>query len=327
MNIWLCCLLLGGVVAAGGTHYARIWLSLDDAQFSVMIAVFAGGLLLLAALAVVPRRRVSPAINPVWPCARASSPCSSPPSPPHPPRRSCSTRPGPASGSSNGGRSVMLNGHSPNESNAVDFLRLGANGRTHTGGSDAPLSSYAGFGWPVLAPADGRIVEVTDGYADNPAGHQQRPRQPPRASTSATAATSPWPTSSRAASPSRWVTTCGEGQPIRRGREQRPLQRTAPAPAGPGLPGGCRRGPTYPIVFRNVADQQGRLLAVGRQQRGPHRRPRLRVDPPARPATCTRSTARPRTCSAKDPAHRRWSSSAAWVATTHLVRPPCCPRA
>ena len=70
----------------------------------------------------------------------------------------------------NGGRSVLLNGHSPNESNAVDFLRLGANGRTHTGGSDAPLDAYAGFGWPVLAPADGRIVEVTDGYADNPAG-------------------------------------------------------------------------------------------------------------------------------------------------------------
>ena len=47
---------------------------------------------------------------------------------------------------------------------------LGANGRTHTGGSDAPLSSYAGFGWPVLAPADGQIVEVTDAYADNPPG-------------------------------------------------------------------------------------------------------------------------------------------------------------
>ena len=70
----------------------------------------------------------------------------------------------------NGGRSFLLNGHSPNESNAVDFLRLGANGRTHTGGSDAPLSSYAGFGWPVLAPADGQIVEVTDAYADNPPG-------------------------------------------------------------------------------------------------------------------------------------------------------------
>ena len=70
----------------------------------------------------------------------------------------------------NGGRSVLLNGHSPNESNAVDFLRLGGNGRTHTGGSGAPLTDYAGFGWPVLAPADGRIVEVTDGYADNPPG-------------------------------------------------------------------------------------------------------------------------------------------------------------
>ena len=70
----------------------------------------------------------------------------------------------------NGGRSVLLNGHSPNESNAVDFQRLGTNGRTHTGGGDAPLTDYAGFGMPVLAPADGRIVEVTDGYADTPPG-------------------------------------------------------------------------------------------------------------------------------------------------------------
>ena len=70
----------------------------------------------------------------------------------------------------NGGRSVLLNGHSPNESNAVDFMRLGTNGRTHPGGNDAPLADYAGFGSPVLAPADGRIVEVTDGYADNPPG-------------------------------------------------------------------------------------------------------------------------------------------------------------
>ena len=52
----------------------------------------------------------------------------------------------------------------------MDFLRLGANGRTHTGGADAPLSAYAGFGWPVLAPAAGQIVEVTDEYADNPPG-------------------------------------------------------------------------------------------------------------------------------------------------------------
>ena len=171
LNIWLCCLLLGGVVAAGGTHYARIWLSLDDAQFSVMVAAFAGGLLLLAALALVPRRRVSPAINLlVALCsgflALQLATISSPPS-------EAVVLDSPLSGEwfvLNGGRSFLLNGHSPNESNAVDFLRLGANGRTHTGGSDAPLSSYAGFGWPVLAPADGQIVEVTDAYADNPPG-------------------------------------------------------------------------------------------------------------------------------------------------------------
>jgi len=47
---------------------------------------------------------------------------------------------------------------------------MGTNGRTHTGGADAPLTDYPGFGSPVLAPADGRIVEVTDGYADTPPG-------------------------------------------------------------------------------------------------------------------------------------------------------------
>ena len=36
---------------------------------------------------------------------------------------------------------------------------------------------------------------------------------------------------------------------------------------------------TYPIVFRNVAHHQGRRLAVGRQPRAPHRRPRRRVGP------------------------------------------------
>ena len=70
----------------------------------------------------------------------------------------------------NGGRSALLNGHSPNESNAVDFQRMGTNGRTHTGGPGATLADYPGFGSPVLAPVDGRIVEVTDGYADMPPG-------------------------------------------------------------------------------------------------------------------------------------------------------------
>ena len=181
LNIWLCCLLLGGVVAAGGTHYARIWLSLNDAQFSVMVAAFAGGLLLLAALALVPRRRVSPAINLlVALCsgflALQLATISTPPS-------EAVVLDSPLAGEwfvLNGGRSVLLNGHSPNESNAVDFLRLGANGRTHTGGSDAPLSSLrrlrlagAGAGRRTDRRGDRRLRR-------QPAGHQQRPRQPPR---------------------------------------------------------------------------------------------------------------------------------------------------
>ena len=63
LNIWLCCGLLGGVLAAGGVHYGRIGFSLNAAQFNVMIAAFAAGLVLLAALAVVPRRRVYVATN------------------------------------------------------------------------------------------------------------------------------------------------------------------------------------------------------------------------------------------------------------------------
>ena len=63
LNIWLCCALLGGVLAAGGTHFARIGFSLNAAQFDVVIAVFAAGLVLLAALALVPRRRVYLATN------------------------------------------------------------------------------------------------------------------------------------------------------------------------------------------------------------------------------------------------------------------------
>ena len=59
LNIWLCCVLLAGLVAAGGMHIARIWLSLNEAQFTVLIAAFVGGLGLLAALALVPRRHVN----------------------------------------------------------------------------------------------------------------------------------------------------------------------------------------------------------------------------------------------------------------------------
>jgi murein DD-endopeptidase MepM/ murein hydrolase activator NlpD len=171
LNIWLCCGLLGGVLAAGGAHIARIALSLTATQFNAVFAAFAAGLVLLAAVAVIPRRRVYVATNVV--VALLSGfltvqlvQISVAPTDPV-------VLDAPLTGEwfvSDAGSSVLLNGHSPNESNAVDFRRLGTNGRTHTGGAGAPLTDYAGFGLPVLAPADGRIVEVANGYADAPAG-------------------------------------------------------------------------------------------------------------------------------------------------------------
>jgi murein DD-endopeptidase MepM/ murein hydrolase activator NlpD len=169
VNIWVYCALLAGVLAAGGTHFARTWFSLDDGQMGLVLAVFGLGLLLLAALALVPRRRVYLATNLLVAAFSAflavqlvhvSVPATEP----------VALGP-PLTGEwlvLNGGHSSLLNGHSPNESNALDFVRLGANGRTHTGGAQAALSDYAGFGMPVLAPAAGQIVEVTDAYPDNP---------------------------------------------------------------------------------------------------------------------------------------------------------------
>ncbi len=126
LNIWLCCGLLGGVLAAGGAHFARIGFSLNAAQFNVVIAAFAAGLVLLAALAVVPRRRVYVATNVVVALlsgflALQLVHVSVPPT-------DAVVLDSPLAGEwfvLNGGRSVLLNGHSPNESNAVDFQRLG----------------------------------------------------------------------------------------------------------------------------------------------------------------------------------------------------------
>jgi murein DD-endopeptidase MepM/ murein hydrolase activator NlpD len=171
LNIWVLCVLLGGLIAAGGMHRARIEYSLDAAQFRVGIAVLAAGLVLLAVLALVPRRRVYLATNVgvallsgflAVQLVQVSAPVSD-----------AVLLDSPLTGEwfvLNGGHTALLNGHSASESNAIDFQLLGANGRTHTGGADAPLVDYPGFGAPVLAPADGRIVGVVDGYADNPPG-------------------------------------------------------------------------------------------------------------------------------------------------------------
>ncbi len=69
-----------------------------------------------------------------------------------------------------GGRSAFLNGNffSDDQRFSIDFVLL-KGGRVLTGdGSDN--SNYYCFGQPVLAPADGLVVQVEDGYQDNPPG-------------------------------------------------------------------------------------------------------------------------------------------------------------
>ena len=93
LNVWLYCVLLGGVLAAGGLQCSRILFSLNAAQFDVVFATFAAGLVVLAALALVPRRRVYAATNVVVALLSGFLVSSSCRYPTRPPTRSCSTRP------------------------------------------------------------------------------------------------------------------------------------------------------------------------------------------------------------------------------------------
>ncbi len=73
-----------------------------------------------------------------------------------------------------GGRSTFLNGNYLSEEQrfSVDFVLL-KNGRVFTGdGTDN--AQYYCFGQPVLAPADGIVVMVEDGFLDNIPGRPAR---------------------------------------------------------------------------------------------------------------------------------------------------------
>src|SRR5215210_5680768 len=71
-----------------------------------------------------------------------------------------------------GGRSTLLSHHYllANVSNAVDFLRLDEEGRGYRGDPKQEKAWY-GFGEPVLAPADGTVVNVSDAHPDEPVGN------------------------------------------------------------------------------------------------------------------------------------------------------------
>ena len=69
-----------------------------------------------------------------------------------------------------GGRSMLLSHHyaSPHVRNANDFARL-VDGQAFVGNPEQH-ASWHGFGQPVLAPADGTVVSVRDDLAEQPVG-------------------------------------------------------------------------------------------------------------------------------------------------------------
>ena len=71
-----------------------------------------------------------------------------------------------------GGRSALVSHHYPTPivRNAVDFVRLDEEGRGYRGDPKREKSWY-GFGEPVLAPADGTVVSVGDVQPDEPVGN------------------------------------------------------------------------------------------------------------------------------------------------------------
>jgi hypothetical protein len=172
VNVWLFTALLGAAITAGSVESGRLALS-----STVFDAVHVGlwlGLILMAALALVPLRRVHIATNILvivlsgflaMQLGRIALVAPS----------AAVVLDSPVRGDwfvASGGRSALTNHHYvtfPQESHAIDLVKLGENQQTHTARS---LSSYAGFGEGVYAPAPGRIIDVRKSSPDAPIGEK-----------------------------------------------------------------------------------------------------------------------------------------------------------
>jgi hypothetical protein len=129
------------------------------------------GALVMAALALVPRRRVQLATNVLVAIGTIFLAVQlvriyTPPADPV-------TIEAPLGGEwavTAGGRSALLSHHYKDtyERNALDFVQL-VDGRAYEGDPKRAESWY-GFGEPVLAPADGTVVSVSDSSPDEPIG-------------------------------------------------------------------------------------------------------------------------------------------------------------
>jgi Peptidase family M23 len=181
LNHWLFWALFGAAILAGtfvsvpGIVAPMLGLPLPDVfPYRPLVIALGAGALVMAALALVPRPRVQVATNVLLVIGTVFLAIQlvriyAPPADP------VAVEPPLAGGEwamLAGGRSALVSHHYPVPmvSNAVDFVRLDEEGRGYRGDRTREKAWY-GFGEPVLAPADGTVVGVSDVHPDAPVGN------------------------------------------------------------------------------------------------------------------------------------------------------------
>ena len=180
LNHWLFWALFGAAILVGtfasvpAIIAPLLGLPLPDVfPYRPLVIALGVGALVMAALALVPRPRVQVATNVLVAIGTVFLAIQlvriyAPPADP------VAVEP-PLSGEwamLAGGRSTLLSHHYPVPmvSNAVDFAQLDEEGRGYRGDRTREKAWY-GFGEPVLAPADGTVVGVSDIHPDAPVGN------------------------------------------------------------------------------------------------------------------------------------------------------------
>ena len=180
LNHWLFWALFGAAILAGTFALVPALVALvlslplpDRIPYQPLVISLGAGALVMAALALIPRRRVQVASNVLVAIGTVFLAIQlvriyTPPADP------VAVDP-PLAGEwamLAGGRSALISHHYPTPivSNAVDFVRLDEEGRGHDGDRKREEAWY-GFGEPVLSPADGTVVSVSDVHPDEPVGN------------------------------------------------------------------------------------------------------------------------------------------------------------
>jgi len=167
-NLVVFCGLLAATVLPGTYDLLAVYGPAKATTIRIAVVVAAA---IAAVLAVVPGRRIMPAmqglvaIASVFLAVELAAAYRLPPN--------AVTMSAPFAGEwyvAQGGHAELVNGHrsNPSQHEALDIFAV-QGGSTHRAG-DTSLDAYYAYGEPLLAPADGEVVYVSDGLADRPAG-------------------------------------------------------------------------------------------------------------------------------------------------------------